>query len=70
MIGLPPSLGAFHVTDAFPSPAVADAPVGVPGTLGGAAGPPPANTTVPISHTVLAPAPAVAFGVAPADDST
>ena len=70
MIGLPPSLGAFHVTVALPSPAVADTPVGVPGAVGGAAGPPPWNTTVPISHTVLAPAPAVALGVAPDDAST
>ena len=66
VIGLPPSPGAVHRTVADESPAVAVTPVGAPGTVGGGAVPPPANTTVPSSQTVFAPVSTVASDVAPA----
>ncbi len=66
MIGAPPLEGAVQLTVALPSPLVALRPVGAPGTVALLDWLAPANTTVDISHTVLAPVLTEALGVAPA----
>ena len=66
MIGAPPLDGAVQLTVAVPSPGVALTPVGAAGAVAVPDWLAPANTTVDISHTVLAPVPTEALGVAPA----
>ncbi len=62
-MALPPSDGADHVTVADALPGVAVTAVGAPGAVGAPAA--TLNTTVAISHVVLAPVWTRASGVAP-----
>ncbi len=65
VIGLPPLAGATQLTVADAFPATADTPLGAAGTVADALGAAVLKTTVPMSQSVLAPVPTVAFDVAP-----